>query len=95
MSLHPHDAFLREILGRSRGSKRVLEHVEQCPKCRARLALRASAERFRRADYGSSFERSYRIFEQRQASLARERGDAPQLLARLIGLIPPARSRKI
>jgi tetratricopeptide (TPR) repeat protein len=88
MRLHPHDAFLCEILGRSRDSKRVLEHVEQCPKCQVKLALRASADRFRCADYTASFERSYQIFEQRQASLARERGEAPQLLARLIGLIP-------
>jgi tetratricopeptide (TPR) repeat protein len=33
-------------------------------------------------------ERSYQILLQRQAALARERGAAPQLLSRLIGLIP-------
>lgn len=88
MRIHPHDAFLCEVLGRSRGSKRVLEHIEQCPKCRVKIARRASADRFQRADYVTAWKRSYQTFEQRQAALVRERGEAPQLLARLIDLIP-------
>jgi tetratricopeptide (TPR) repeat protein len=88
MRIHPHDALLCEALGRSKGSEKLLEHVEQCTKCQAKLAHRASADRFWRADYGPAFERSYQVLEQRQAALARERGEAPQLLARLIGLIP-------
>jgi tetratricopeptide (TPR) repeat protein len=88
MRLHPYDAMFCEVFYRSKGSGKVLEHVEQCPKCQARLHRRASADRFRQADYGSAFEHSYQILEQRQAALIRERGEAPQLLARLIGLIP-------
>ncbi len=88
MRIHPYDALLCDVLGRSKISVKVLEHVEQCPKCQAKRALRASADRFRSADYGSAFERSFLTLEQRQAALERERGEAPQLLARLIGLIP-------
>jgi hypothetical protein len=88
MRIHPHDALICEVLRRSKGCEKVLEHVEQCPACQARLTRRASEGRFRRVDYEQALDRSYQLLEHRQAALARERGEAPQLLARLIGLIP-------
>ncbi len=91
MRTHPPDAWLRETLKR-KGTDRILEHIDQCARCKERLAVFATAERFERSaekiDYGPAIERSYRIFEERQAALARERNDAPKLLARLLNLTP-------
>lgn len=93
MRPHPPDAWLRETLRvPKKGSDRILEHVEGCGRCKGRLTIFTSAGRFgrsaERVDYGPAIERSYQILEQRQTALARERGDAPRLLARLLGLNP-------
>lgn len=93
MRTHPPDTWIRKASKYPRkGSDRVLGHIEQCARCKERLSVFTTAGRFGRSaekiDYGPVIERSYQVLEQRQAALARERNDAPRLLARLMGLTP-------
>jgi tetratricopeptide (TPR) repeat protein len=92
MRIHPHDSLLREFLDFPRKRlERVLEHLETCAKCKARLAVLVTAKRFRRSeedDYEPALDRAYEAFSRRQAALEKERGEAPKLLDRLINLIP-------
>src|SRR5262245_53629936 len=93
MKIHPRDSLLRELLDSPRKRlNAILEHVEDCAKCKERLAGLARAKRFHRpadeVDYGPALDRAYEAFSLRQAALDRERGEAPSLLARLISLIP-------
>jgi len=93
MRIHPHDSILRRALGRpTKASKKVLEHIEQCIKCRTRLAFltttKAWVRRSSESDYWPVLDRAYKALEVRQASLERERSEAPRLFTRLMDLIP-------
>jgi tetratricopeptide (TPR) repeat protein len=96
MRSHPRDALLQEIFRRSGKPvvERLLEHVEGCVRCRQRVAQLEEQARVvrlhpkREENYGPALDRAFEAFQRRQASLDRERSEAPALLSRLLGLIP-------
>lgn len=100
MKFHPHDSLLLEAFGSlSREQRRpVIEHLEQCTRCRERLkalhdqrsgALSKKIASLTRppkspADYDSALDQALRRFRFRQATLERERSEAADLFARLL-----------
>jgi tetratricopeptide (TPR) repeat protein len=86
MRTHPHDASLwKAARGAERGLERILEHVASCVQCRARLA------RKRHQQEGDEFPllgRSLGVLAHWQATLERERSEAPSLFDSLVALTP-------
>lgn len=87
MKIHPQDFVLREFLQEPQAvAENVPEHLERCDLCKRRLEAlsRAAPEPPRiQTSYDAAFDRGFRLLEARQAALARERAEAPHLLARL------------
>lgn len=94
MKVHPHDSLLREALGGTGKSfDKILEHLSSCAQCRERLTrLKPTQSQSRwcmkQEDYGPALNRSFSVFQLRQAALDEERIDAPELLGRLMALAP-------
>jgi tetratricopeptide (TPR) repeat protein len=89
MSAHPHDASLWKAgRGAQRGLDRILEHVASCAKCRERLARK---RRQQEGDESPLLGRSLGILARRQATLERERNEAPSLFGSLVALAPAQR----
>jgi tetratricopeptide (TPR) repeat protein len=100
MKFHPHDSLLLEAFGSlSREQRRpVIEHLEQCTRCRERLKTlhdqRSGALSKKIAsltqpvkshgDYDLALDQALRRFRSRQATLERERSEASDLYARLL-----------
>lgn len=107
MKFHPHDSLLLEAFGSlSRERRRpVLEHLEQCPRCRKRLgdlhrwktgALAKKLGSLTRPstglnDYDSALEQAFRRFQARQDALEKERSAAVDLLPKLLEEAPERR----
>jgi tetratricopeptide (TPR) repeat protein len=97
MRAHPHDSLIRGTFGGGGKSlDRVLEHLSRCAKCRERLdRLKSADQRSRwdkeRENYGPALDRSFDAFQLRQATLGKERTDAPSLLDGLVALAPGQR----
>lgn len=97
MKIHPNDGLLQE-LRLALGSRHwaLLEHLVECPQCRARLhSLRNPApaqlaegakilDWTRLSDYDAPIERSSRTLQSREAALQTERNEAPGLYVELM-----------
>jgi tetratricopeptide (TPR) repeat protein len=107
MKFHPHDSLLLEAFGSLPREQRrpILEHLEQCTRCRERLRTLHNQRSGVRAekiasltlpikshgDYDSALDQALRRFRSRQATLERERSEASDLLARLLEESPGQR----
>jgi tetratricopeptide (TPR) repeat protein len=107
MKFHPHDLLLLEAFGSLPREQRrpVLEHLEQCARCRERLrtlhrqrsgVLAKKLARLTKppeslGDYDSVLDQAMQRFRSRQSTLERERSEAAHLFARLLEEAPEHR----
>jgi tetratricopeptide (TPR) repeat protein len=85
MQIHPSDLFLKETFQEPAGrSPKVLSHVRECPRCQKRLKDLLSAYWSRKPDYEPALDRSFSALQHWQRMYAKERAEAPQLLAALL-----------
>jgi len=107
MKFHPHDLLLLETFGSLTREQRrpVLEHLEQCTRCRERLRTlhrQRSSALFKRiagltkplrspGDYDSALDQAMYRFRSRQCALEQERSEAVDLYAKLLEESPEHR----
>lgn len=98
MKIHPNDALLEELMSAlGSGYRKLLEHLVDCPHCKARLCSlpdppvegrpKRSAKVLgwgKSSEYDVSLERSARDLRSREAVLRKERSEAPGLYVELM-----------
>lgn len=85
MQIHPSDLLLKDTFQEpANRSQTVLSHVRECPRCQQRLKDLLSAYWSRKPDYEPALDRSFSTLLHWQRMYAKERAEAPRLLAALL-----------